>query len=84
MCGLVGLYKHNKDKISANELDSFTDSLVHRRPDGRGTFINDSKNLGLGHRRLSILDISKAGSQPMSYKNSRYQIVYNGDQKKQD
>jgi asparagine synthase (glutamine-hydrolysing) len=79
MCGLVGLYKHNNDKVSVNELDSFTDSLAHRGPDGRGTFINEGKNLGLGHRRLSILDISKAGSQPMSYKNSRYQIVYNGE-----
>ena len=70
---------HNNDEVSVNELDSFTDSLAHRGPDGKSTLISKEKNLGLGHRRLSILDILKAGSQPMSYKNNRYQIVYNGE-----
>ncbi len=70
---------HNNDEVSVNELDSFTDSLAHRGPDGKSTLISKEKNLGLGHRRLSILDILKAGSQPMSYKNNRYQIFYNGE-----
>ena len=59
MCGIVGIYKHNIDKITNNELDYFTDSLSHRGPDGRGIFINPDRNVGLGHRRLAILDISE-------------------------
>ena len=79
MCGIVGLYKHNIDKISSSELDYFTDSLSHRGPDGRGIFINPDRNVGLGHRRLAILDTSESGSQPMSCINGRYQIVFNGE-----
>lgn len=62
------------------ELERFTDTLRHRGPDGRGTFIDG--NLGLGHRRLAILDLSDAGKCPMSYGGAdgrRYWITYNGE-----
>lgn len=79
MCGIVGILDLQQP-INSVELDRFTDSLIHRGPDGRGTFI-DGK-LGLGHRRLAILDLSEAGKNPMPYggKNGqRYWITYNGE-----
>jgi asparagine synthase (glutamine-hydrolysing) len=51
--------------------------LVHRGPDGEGVFIDGS--LGLGHRRLAILDLTETGRQPMSYADGRYWITYNGE-----
>src|SRR3990172_7186489 len=54
-----------------------TNSLGHRGPDDEGIFID--RNLGLGHKRLSILDISQLGHQPMESDNGRYVIVHNGE-----
>ncbi len=79
MCGIVGILDLQQP-INSVELDRFTDSLIHRGPDGRGTFI-DGK-LGLGHRRLAILDLSEAGKNPMPYggeNGQRYWITYNGE-----
>jgi asparagine synthase (glutamine-hydrolysing) len=53
------------------------DSLAHRGPDDQGLFID--KNIGLGHRRLSILDVSAAGHQPFLSDDTRYIMVYNGE-----
>jgi len=60
-------------------LDRFTDALAHRGPDGRGTYVDPSGRLALGHRRLAILDISESGAQPMAYADDRYRITYNGE-----
>jgi asparagine synthase (glutamine-hydrolysing) len=79
MCGIVGLYKYNGQKISIQELEFFTNSLKHRGPDGQNVFLNEEKDLGLGHTRLAILDPSISGMQPMSYKNSKYYAVFNGE-----
>ena len=78
MCGIAGIWDFFAP-IQAETLDRFTDSLAHRGPDGRGTFIDGG--LGLGHRRLSILDLSPAGANPMAYgmNGPRYQITYNGE-----
>lgn len=79
MCGIVGIL-NIQQPINSSELDRFTDALAHRGPDGRGTYI-DGK-LGLGHRRLAILDLSEAGKNPMSYggeNGRRYWITYNGE-----
>lgn len=56
-----------------------TDLLAHRGPDGKGYWLNSSGNIGFGHRRLSIIDLSNDGSQPMHYFNERYTITYNGE-----
>lgn len=79
MCGLVGLYKFNKQKITEKELYFLTNSLKHRGPDAQNIFINDDQDFGLGHTRLSIQDLTQNGIQPMSYKNNKYQIIFNGE-----
>ena len=81
MCGIIGF--HARSRLSlAEKLDAATDLLAHRGPDGRGTFVAHDPGgewqVGLGHRRLSILDI--AGSpQPMHSHDGRYVIVFNGE-----
>lgn len=72
MCGINGLVFAKKEEI---ELMNMT--LGHRGPDGEGVFIN--KDIGLGSRRLSIIDLSKNGDQPIYSRDRRYVIVYNGE-----
>src|SRR5665213_283495 len=57
------------------------DLVAHRGPDGRGWQVFDSAAglVALGHRRLSIIDLSEAAAQPMSYDDGRYWVVYNGE-----
>jgi len=59
-------------------LKKMTDSMAHRGPDGEGQWLNPEGSVGLGHRRLSILDLSEHGSQPMHYAG-RYSITLNGE-----
>lgn len=79
MCGIAGILDF-KAPVQAACLDRFTDSLAHRGPDGRGTFIDG--NMGLGHRRLAVLDQSEAGACPMPFggpHGRRYWITFNGE-----
>jgi asparagine synthase (glutamine-hydrolysing) len=81
MCGIFGF--HARSRLSlAGKLDAATDRLAHRGPDGRGTFVERSPDgdwqVGLGHRRLSILDI-EGSPQPMRSHDGRYVIAYNGE-----
>ncbi|MFT7035482.1 MAG: asparagine synthase (glutamine-hydrolyzing), partial [Cyclobacteriaceae bacterium] len=80
MCGIAGFidFSHNS---SREELLGMTDALTHRGPDGSGYEFsqNDIYQLGLGHRRLSILDLSENGRQPMYSFDGKYAIVYNGE-----
>lgn len=76
MCGISGIYNLDGRHVDREELDTFRDSLKHRGPDGKGSFIK--KNIGIAHRRLSIIDLSESGNQPMFYGN-RYVITYNGE-----
>ena len=64
---------------SEAELENMTDSLSHRGPNDRGTFYAAEDGLGMGHRRLSIRDLSPLGAQPMSSSCGRFRVVYNGE-----
>ena len=78
MCGINGiLHLQSQKNVDKLVLLKMRDSLEHRGPDDKGFFIN--KNIGLGHRRLSILDISAAGHQPFLSENGRYILTYNGE-----
>jgi asparagine synthase (glutamine-hydrolysing) len=65
------------EPISLQVLDEMTSRLAHRGPDSEGIFVEG--NLGLGHRRLSIIDLSSAGRQPMATANGRFVVTYNGE-----
>lgn len=79
MCGISGIWHLDNQQIEKDWLVNFTDSLRHRGPDGAGYWLHQKKHLGLGHRRLAILDLSEKGKQPMSFAEDRYQITYNGE-----
>src|SRR5688572_16103352 len=79
MCGIAGIWHLDNKPISIEKLRKFTDSLSHRGPDAGCYWLNSENTLGLGHRRLSILDLSVNGNQPMNYANNRYKIIYNGE-----
>ena len=68
MCGIFGILNLDKSPVSLPILDRLTDTLKHRGPNGRGTYL--SNYIGLGHRRLSILDTSELGAQPMKTENN--------------
>lgn len=77
MCGITGLVHFNKErKIRPGVLKNMSDSVYHRGPDDEGLYID--QNVGLGFRRLSIIDL-KSGHQPMSNQNNSIYIVFNGE-----
>ena len=77
MCGINGILHFNKKPVSENQLIKMRDALEHRGPDDAGIFIENY--IGLGHRRLSIIDTSSAGHQPYHSENGRYIFVFNGE-----
>ena len=80
MCGITGFYNKN-NSISQNKvkLSRMTSRIKHRGPDSMGLWTEHNNGIYLGHRRLSIIDLSKKGDQPMVSKNGRYVIVFNGE-----
>ena len=78
MCGITG-YISFQGSITADQLVDATTLLTHRGPDAAGFYFSDDKTLGLGHRRLSILDLSTSANQPMHSHDGRYVIVFNGE-----
>lgn len=82
MCGIVGLidHAHHLDDASLQSLAMvMRDRLTHRGPDDLGLHFESSKRLALGHRRLSIVDLSAAGHQPMTSACGRFTLVHNGE-----
>ena len=75
MCGITGIARL-KDAIDPAKLDRMRDTLFHRGPDGVGIWISRDGRIGLSHRRLSILDLSTAGAQPMHSASGRYSISF--------
>lgn len=80
MCGITGFSDFNQTS-SSEILEKMTDTLYHRGPDDTGkTFLGtNSVQLGFGHQRLSIIDLSSLGKQPMVSEDGNYLIVYNGE-----
>jgi len=77
MCGVAGLINLNGDPVSPVLLERMTDSLEHRGPDSEGQWIEG--NIGFGHRRLAIIDLTPAGHQPMQSSDGRWILSYNGE-----
>lgn len=80
MCGIVGFIDSFSPKRDIKALiGKMSKSIAHRGPDDEGVWVDENKYIALGHRRLSILDLSKEGHQPMISSNERYIIVFNGE-----
>lgn len=81
MCGLVSIfaYEKNAPAVDKQELITIRDHMLARGPDGCGAWLSDNKRIGLGHRRLAIIDTSNDGLQPMLSINGRVRIVFNGE-----
>ena len=75
MCGIAGAVGVE----SAERVRAMSDAIAHRGPDDSGIFFDANTRVALGHRRLSIIDLSACGHQPMSYRDGRYQLIYNGE-----
>lgn len=76
MCGIAGIFNLTEEPVTLYLIQKVTRTLVHRGPDDEGFYVE--KNLALGHRRLSILDTSPRGRQPMASKDGQWVIVFNG------
>jgi len=77
MCGITGILHLDGTPVESVRLKPMTDAIAHRGPDGEGQMAEGY--VGLGHRRLAILDLSEAGRQPMSTPDGDYTITYNGE-----
>ena len=78
MCGITGKISFNSRNVSSSEIARMNTAISHRGPDDSGIYISPDQKVGLGHQRLSIIDLSPRGHQPMTYLN-RYAIVFNGE-----
>jgi asparagine synthase (glutamine-hydrolysing) len=79
MCGIAGIYNLNGTPVENRVIVQFLDSMEHRGPDGSGISMHCNEQLAFGHRRLSILDLSENGGQPMHYADKQLSITYNGE-----
>lgn len=77
MCGIAGIFNTDGSPVSIVTLRAMTDSIAHRGPDGEGFYVDSF--VGLGHRRLSIIDLSSAGHQPMAPPEGDVVLTYNGE-----
>src|SRR4051794_25104519 len=77
MCGIAGFMMHEGEAASPVVLRRMTEAVAHRGPDGEGHHVSGS--VGLGHRRLAVIDPTPAGHQPMMTPDGRFVITYNGE-----
>lgn len=77
MCGITGIFNLNGEPASPVILRQMTDAIAHRGPDGEGFYVDSF--VGLGHRRLAIIDLSPAGHQPMMTSDGQFILSYNGE-----
>src|SRR4051812_28765880 len=81
MCGIAGIFAYGDQAqaVDSNELLTIREAMAARGPDGAGLWLDASRRVGLAHRRLAIIDLSSAGSQPMPSHDGRLVITYNGE-----
>jgi asparagine synthase (glutamine-hydrolysing) len=81
MCGISGfLYQNSENEQQmAEKLRAMCAQLLHRGPDAEGVWLDGESGIGLGHRRLAVVDLSPAGAQPMRSRTGRYVIAFNGE-----
>jgi asparagine synthase (glutamine-hydrolysing) len=81
MCGITGalVFDQAHFKVTRTYIDGMRDAMAHRGPDGSGTWVSSNGRVGLGHRRLSIIDLSAAASQPMSNEDDTLWLTFNGE-----
>jgi asparagine synthase (glutamine-hydrolysing) len=81
MCGIVGVLQFDSRRTPLREQDivRLRDHMAHRGPDGMGVWVAPDGQIGLGHRRLAIIDLTPSGAQPMSDDSGRIWLTYNGE-----
>lgn len=79
MCGIAGIFAYADGVVSKEELLSIRDQMQPRGPDGCGEWYSSDRRTGLAHRRLSIIDLSDAGAQPMENEDGSVVVVFNGE-----
>jgi asparagine synthase (glutamine-hydrolysing) len=81
MCGICGIYEYgaSEPSISSQLIDRMRDTMTHRGPDDAGVYVTKDRRVGLGNRRLAIVDLSPAGRNPMSNEDERVWITFNGE-----
>jgi asparagine synthase (glutamine-hydrolysing) len=80
MCGIVGILSFNSSgRVDQDVLARMRDTMAHRGPDGAASWISDDRKVGLGHRRLTIIDVSAAADQPMPNEDGSVVITFNGE-----
>jgi asparagine synthase (glutamine-hydrolysing) len=81
MCGIAGVLAFGTGDFSVTGalIEQMRDTMVHRGPDGAGSWISADGRVGLGHRRLAIIDLSESANQPMANEDGRLRIVFNGE-----
>ncbi len=78
MCGIIGIWDF-KNRVNTEEFALMRDTMQHRGPDGEGMYVNKTGNIALGHRRLSLIDLSESGSQPMCNEDKTIWLTINGE-----
>src|SRR6476646_5271733 len=81
MCGIAGIYAYHDAAPQVNhaEIGRVRDHMAARGPDGHATWLSEDCRIGLGHRRLAIIDLSDRAAQPMLSANGKLAVVFNGE-----
>jgi glutamine phosphoribosylpyrophosphate amidotransferase len=78
MCGIAGILNIQSNTNLTHSIQNMTDALAHRGPDSGGFFVDENK-VALGHRRLSIIDLSTSANQPFKDESGRFTLIFNGE-----
>ncbi len=79
MCGITGIFGNLSKDVLSESVHKMSETLIHRGPNDGGIWVDCEDGIAFGHRRLSILDLSSAGSQPMTSVCGRFVVVFNGE-----